>query len=284
MIIDKLINVCKEKSFICVGLDFNYEYLPEYLSKKEISIDEKIFEFNKKIIDDTKDLVGCYKLQIACYEAYGIEGLIAYKNTVKYLKENDLITIGDVKRGDILSTAKMYAKAHFENDFEVDFMTINPYMGEDSISPYYEYIKNKQKGIFVLLKTSNESSKDFQDIKIGEEVLYEKVGQKIDSWSKEFIGESNYSSVGAVLGLTNEDDFKKLKKLKNTFFLVPGYGAQGGGLQQLKEFYSNGLLGVVNSSRGIIKAHKNICEDENFSKESRKAVLKMKEDLDKCLS
>jgi orotidine-5'-phosphate decarboxylase len=284
MIIDKLYERAVNVSPVCVGLDFRIEFLPEYMEGTNIPLTRKIFEFNKAIIDATHDLVACYKLQIACYEAYGIEGMKAYSETVKYLKEKDLLIIGDVKRGDISSTAKMYAKAHFEGDFEVDFMTINAYMGEDSVSPYYEHIKNSNKGLFVLLKTSNDSAKDFQDLKVSDEELYLKVGSKISDWGKDFIGESKFSSIGAVVGLTNPDDFEKIKKASpNTFYLIPGYGAQGGSSKELKILFKDGLCGVVNSSRGIIAAHKGVCEDKNFNEITRKAVMSMKEEIATCL-
>lgn len=284
MIIDKLYERAVNVSPVCVGLDFRIEFLPEYMEGTNIPLARKIFEFNKAIIDSTQDLVACFKLQIACYEAYGMEGMKAYSETVKYLKEKDLLIIGDVKRGDISSTAKMYAKAHFEGDFEVDFMTINAYMGEDCVSPYYEYVKDHNKGLFILLKTSNGSAKDFQDLIVDNEELYLNVAKKISEWGSDYIGTSKFSSLGAVVGLTNPEDFEKIKKASpNTFYLIPGYGAQGGSSKELKILFKDGLCGVVNSSRGIIAAHKGVCEDKNFTDITRQAVINMKEEIATCL-
>ena len=173
MIIDKLSERINERSIVCVGLDTSTDYVPENM-KKGKKVSEYLFDFNKEIIDNTKDLVACFKVQIAYYEAHGIEGLIAYKNTLKYLKDNDLISIADVKRGDIANTAKEYAKAHLEGDFEADFITVNPFMGYDTLEHYLPYLESKEKGIFVLMRTSNPGSKDIQykDYK-GQPLYYE---------------------------------------------------------------------------------------------------------------
>lgn len=284
MIMDRLYKLSKERGPLCVGLDTRTDYFPDYLSNEKIGLEEKLFTFNKKIIDETIDLAACYKVQIACYEAYGLEGLKAYSRTLKYIRENDAVVIADIKRGDISSTGEMYAKGHFEGDFEADLITLNPYMGVDSISPYYEYMK-KGKGAFVLLKTSNESSKDFQDIKDAKDTdMYINVAKKIDEWGSGFVGESGYSMIGAVVGLTNPEDFGKIKKASpNTFYLIPGYGAQGGSAEEIRELFKDDICGVINSSRGIIKAHKGKCETEDFAKEARKALIEMKEDILSCL-
>lgn len=284
MIIDRLYELSKEKGPLCVGLDTKVDYFPNYLKEEEISLEEKLFRFNKAIIDETIDLVACYKVQIACYEAHGLEGLKAYSRTLKYIKEKQAISIADVKRGDISSTGEMYARGHFEGDFEADMITLNPYMGVDSISPYYEYMK-KGKGAFVLLKTSNESAKDFQDLKDQDgESMYINVAKKIDEWGQEFIGKSKYSLIGAVVGLTNPKDFEHIRKTcPNTFYLIPGYGAQGGSAKEIKELFKDDICGVINSSRAIITAHKGKCEDADFAKEARKALIQMKEDILSCL-
>ncbi|MTI66116.1 MAG: orotidine-5'-phosphate decarboxylase [Firmicutes bacterium] len=280
MIIDRLYKEAKENGPICVGLDTRLEYLPEYLLNKDISNEEKLFEFNKKIIDKTFDLVACYKVQIACYEALGLEGLKAYQRTLKYIRNKGKIVIADIKRGDISSTAEMYAKAHFEGDFEADFITVNPYMGKDAISPYYKYLKTNKKGMFVLMRTSNKSSEDFQELEVGNEPLYMEVSKKIDEWGKDFLGESGFSLVGGVVGLTYPEEFLKIKnKCKNTFFLIPGYGAQGGTGKDVARILKEKMCAVVNSSRGIIKAHKGINEDKDFNEVSRQKVLEMKEDI-----
>lgn len=280
MIIDKLYKECIEKSPICVGLDTKIEYLPEYLIKSGMSIEEKIFTFNKMIIDNTIDLVACFKVQIAFYEALGIEGLKAYSKTVKYIREKGKIVIGDIKRGDISSTAEAYADAHFSGDFEVDIITVNPYMGYDSISPYEKYMENDDKALFMLIHTSNKSSKDFQELKVDGEKLYMKVAEKCSKWGEDSIGESGFNKIGGVVGLTFPEEFLEIKKkTPNTFFLIPGYGAQGGKGESIKEIFKDGICGVINSSRGIITAHKGKSEDENFVKYTRESVLSMKEDL-----
>lgn len=283
MIIDRLYKEVKELGPVCIGLDTRMEYLPEYLLNSDKSNEEKIFEFNKKIIDDTLDVAACYKLQIACYEALGLEGLRAYSRTMKYIKKNNKISIADIKRGDISSTAEMYAQAHFEGDFETDFITVNPYMGKDAISPYYKYLKTGEKGMFPLIRTSNKSSEDFQEIKTENDVLYMDVAAKVDEWGQEFIGESGYSLIGGVVGLTYPEEFKKIKdRCKNTFYLIPGYGAQGGTGKDIRDIFEGDICAVVNSSRGIIKAHKGIDETENFSKVARQKAIEMREDILGC--
>lgn len=282
MIIDRLHKEVLENGPICVGLDTRLDYLPNYLLESDLTLEEKLFTFNKKIIDDTFDIVACYKVQIACYEAFGLEGLKAYGKTLSYIKEKGKISIADIKRGDISSTAEMYAKAHFEGDFEADFITVNPYMGIDAISPYFKYLKTGQKGLFTLIRTSNKSSKDFQELDSGGEPIYIKVAKEVSKWGEDFIGESGFSLVGGVVGLTYPKEFLEIKNVsKNTFYLVPGYGAQGGTGKEIAEVLGSDMCGVVNSSRGIIKAHKGIEEGEDFSKYSRQAVLNMKEDINK---
>lgn len=280
MIIDKLYEEVLKNGPVCVGLDTRIEYLPEYLLSSTKTLEEKIFEFNRKIIDATYDLVACYKVQIACYEALGIEGLKAYSRTLKFIKEKGKVVIADVKRGDILSTAEMYAKAHFEGDFEADFITVNPYMGLDAISPYFKYLNTGEKGLFVLIRTSNESSKDFQELEINAKPLYLKVAENVQKWGENFVGKHGFSLIGGVVGLTFPKEFLKIKDVcGNMFFLIPGYGAQGGTGEDLKEIFEEKMCGVVNSSRGIIKAHKGIDEGESFNELARKQVIKMKEDI-----
>ncbi|QVK17561.1 orotidine-5'-phosphate decarboxylase [Mycoplasmatota bacterium] len=273
MIIDKLYEEVMKKGPICVGLDTRIDYIPEKLLSSSDAVEDKIFQFNKRIIDETFDLVACYKLQIACYEALGIEGLKAYSRTLKYIKEKGIISIGDIKRGDISSTGEMYAKAHFEGDFEADFITVNPYMGIDAISPYFPYLEKGNKGIFVLVKTSNNSSKDFQELEVGEELLYNKVAQQVDKWGEKYIGNYGFSLIGGVVGCTHPKEIVGISKNHNNmFFLIPGYGAQGGSGKDLSILFKDNRCGIVNSSRGIIK-----------SENPREAVLKMKEDILKWL-
>ena len=279
MIIDKLYEEAL-RSPICVGLDFRYHLLPEYLIHSLISLEEKIFLYNRHIIEATKDIVACYKLQIACYEALGIEGLKAYSRTVRYIREQGKIVIGDVKRGDIQITAEFYAKAHFSGDFEVDFITMNPFLGKDSISPYFKYLETGEKGIFILIHTSNESSRDFQELMVEGQPFYIKIAQKVNEWGEPFIGSSGLSLIGGVAGLTFPEDMRKIwETCPNSFFLIPGYGKQGGKSINLTPLLQKKKRFIINSSRDIIGAHKGIKEKDNFAECAREKVQKMKEDI-----
>lgn len=282
MIIDKLYESVKEKGHVCLGLDTDLSYLPEDFFKSYENIEDALFNFNKKIIDETLDVVACYKVQIAYYEAYGLKGLAAYKRTLEYLKDKKAIAIADIKRGDIAKTAEMYAKAHFEGDFESDFITLNPYMGFDSVEPYLPYVKNKEKGVFVLLRTSNEGSKDIQYISTCEnQRVYDFVGEKLKDMGNDFLGESGYSSIGAVVGCTTGFEGKEMRnKLSSTFFLIPGYGAQGGTAEEVASYLTLGNGGIVNSSRGILLAYKKEEDGEtHFERYARKAAILMRDDI-----
>lgn len=280
MIIDELYMTSKEISPICLGLDTAIKYLPDYLLNSQGNIQDKILEFNKAIIDSTHDIVACYKVQIAYYEALGIKGLEVYSKTLKYIKEIGKISIGDIKRGDIAATGDMYAQAHFQGDFEADMITVNGYMGEDAISPYYEYLKEKGKGLFILLRTSNASAGEVQNISTKEGFLYDNMATLIDRWGSSFIGQHGYSSIGAVVGLTVPRELELIQeKIPRTFFLVPGYGAQGGKGEDIAAIINKRHCAIVNSSRGLISAHKGINEGKTYVDEIRNATLKMKEDL-----
>lgn len=285
MVIDKLYEKAKKNTAVCLGLDTKEDFLPDYIKEKDMSLAEKYLEFNKKIINATKNDVACYKVQIACYEALGLEGLKCYSETLKYIKKTDNIAIADVKRGDISSTAQMYATGHFSGDFEADFITVNTYMGEDAISPYFDYVKNNEKGIFALVKTSNKLGYQIQDLKCEDESLvYENMAKLVDKWGSEFMGKCGYSSIGAVVGLTYPKEFENIKSImKNTFFLIPGYGAQGGTGKDIANIFKDGICGVVNSSRGIIASHKGKVETENFTDITIKAVNDIKEDINQWL-
>ncbi len=281
MIIDRLYEVIEQKGNICVGLDSRLEFIPSSIKKKYSDINKIIFEFNKKIIDETIDLVAIYKPQIAYYEAYGIEGLIAYRNTLQYIKEKGSFSIGDIKRCDISSTAEMYGKAHFDGEFEADFITLSPYMGMDSITPYLKYIEEKDKGIFVLVRTSNPGAKDFEYLNVEGEPLYYQVGDKLQELASKYKGKYGYSPIGLVVGGTHTDEAEEIRnRYKDMFFLIPGYGHQGAKGSDVNLYLNRGNGGVVNSSRGIITNYKNYEDgEENFHKYAREAVLKMKEDL-----
>ncbi len=281
MILDKLHQEALKKGPVCVGLDTQYDFLPEFLKEKDISTEENIFQFNKGIVDATYENAACFKVQIACYEALGLEGLKAFAKTVRYAREKGSIVISDVKRGDIASTAKQYGVGHFTGDFETDIMTVNTYMGEDAISPYYDFLKNNEKGLFSLIKTSNPSSGELQDQKMDDgETVYIRMGRLVSKWNEQFVGSGKYGAIGAVVGLTYPEEFEKIKPIMpNTFFLIPGYGAQGGTGKDIAQIFKDDICGVVNSSRGIIAAHKGKTEQEDYLDYVNKAVLTMKEDI-----
>lgn len=281
MIVDRLYEAVKEKGFVCVGLDSHLDYIPNYIKQKHEKISDVIFEYNKTIIDATSDIVAIYKPQIAYYEANGLEGLIAYQRTLRYLKEKGLLSIGDVKRGDIASTAKEYAKAHFKGEFEADFITLNPYMGMDSITPYLDYLKTGEKGVFVLLRTSNEGAKDIECLDYNGEALYFQVGDELKKFADELTSECGYSPLGFVVGATHSEEAKKIReRYKNIFFLLPGYGAQGAKAEDIRTYLNDFNGGVVNSSRGIIKYYQKFEDgEEKFAHYTREAVLNMRKDI-----
>lgn len=276
-------------------------YVPEHIVKKSLSeygetlegAADAIWQFNKQIIDKTWDLIPAVKPQIAMYEQFGIPGMIAYKKTVDYCKSKGLVVIGDVKRGDIGSTSAAYAVGHLGKvqvgsktfaGFDEDFATVNPYLGSDGIEPFIKVCKEENKGIFVLVKTSNPSSGEFQDQLVNGKPLYELVGEKVAQWGAEHMGES-YSYVGCVVGATYPEMGKVLRKvMPKTYILVPGYGAQGGTADSLRPYFNeDGLGAIVNSSRGIIAAYKQEkyakFGSENFADASRAAVIDMIEDI-----
>ena len=291
---------------ICVGLDPMLNYIPEHILKKAFAeygetlegAAEAIWQYNKGIIDATYDLIPSVKPQIAMYEQFGIEGLNAFNKTVDYCHEKDLIVIGDVKRGDIGSTSAAYATGHLGKvtvgsktyaAFDEDFATVNPYLGTDGIKPFIDVCKEEKKGIFILVKTSNPSSGEFQDRLIDGRPLYEWVGEKVAEWGADHMGDT-YSYVGAVVGATYPEMGKVLRKvMPKSFILVPGYGAQGGKGADLVHFFNeDGLGAVVNSSRGIIAAYKQEkyakFGSENYADASRAAVEDMIADIDGALN
>lgn len=304
--INKLIaKIQKTHAPIVVGLDPMLDYIPEHIQKKAFQekgetlegAAEAIWQFNKEIVDHTGDLIPAVKPQIAMYEQFGIPGLMAFKKTVDYCHEKDLVVIGDVKRGDIGSTSAAYAAGHIGTvtvgsrtyrPFEEDFITVNPYLGTDGVKPFAEVCRKEQKGLFVLVKTSNPSSGEFQDRLIDKRPLYEHVGEKVAQWGAECMGES-YSYIGAVVGATYPEMGKVLRKIMpKSYILVPGYGAQGGKGADLVHFFNeDGLGAIVNSSRGIIAAYKQETYakfgPEHFGEASRAAVEDMRKDIDGAL-
>ena len=304
--IDKLITKIKKTGApIVVGLDPMLNYIPEHIQKRAFAefgetlegAAEAIWQYNKGIVDATFDLIPAVKPQIAMYEQFGIPGLIAYKKTVEYCKSKDLVVIGDIKRGDIGSTSAAYAVGHLGQvqvgskkyaGFDEDFATVNPYLGSDGVKPFMDVCKEEKKGIFVLVKTSNPSSGEFQDRVIDGRPLYELVGEKVAQWGDELMGDG-YSYVGAVVGATYPEMGKVLRKIMpKTFILVPGYGAQGGKGADLVHFFNeDGLGAIVNSSRGIIAAYKQEKYKEfgaeNYADASRAAVKDMIADISGAL-
>ncbi len=280
MIVDRLYETVKEKGFVCVGLDTSLDYIPEAM-KENKSISEALFDFNKEIIDATYDVTAIYKLQIAYYESYGIEGMIAYRDTLNYLRKRDLLSIGDVKRSDIAASAKQYAKAHFEGDFETDFITLNPYMGMDSIEPYLPYLTSGEKGVFVLLRTSNPGANDFEVLGVDGKELFYHVGDKLKELNDNYLGEYGYGPIGLVVGATHSKEVEKIRnRYKSQFFLIPGFGAQGGDAENVNKLLIDLNAGVVNNSRGILKAYQNYDDGETkVGKYAREAVLKTRKDI-----
>ncbi|MPQ44424.1 orotidine-5'-phosphate decarboxylase [Clostridium tarantellae] len=280
-IMDKLYEKVEKNGTVCLGLDTSLDYVPNWFKKQYDSEDEILFNFNKKIIDATLDVVACFKVQIAYYEALGLKGLKAYKDTLDYLRSKDALIIADIKRGDIAATASMYAKAHFEGDFESDFITLNPYMGMDSIEPYLPYLKNKSKGLFVLVRTSNKGAEDIEYLPVGkDEKVYDVVGKKLIALGKNYMGKNAYNSVGGVVGCTHADEVAKMREeLGEMFFLIPGYGAQGGTAEDVALYLKDGNGGVVNSSRKILLAYKEMNDEENFELCARKEAINMRDSI-----
>lgn len=300
--IDRLVEkIQKTHAPIVVGLDPMLGYIPEQITKKAFAeygetlegAAEAIWQFNKEIVDHTYDLIPAVKPQIAMYEQFGVEGMEAYKKTVDYCKSKGLIVIGDVKRGDIGSTSAAYAVGHLGKvrvgsrvyaGFDEDFATVNPYLGSDGIKPFIQVCKEEKKGLFILVKTSNPSSGEFQDRLVDGKPLYELVGEKVAEWGADHCGDT-YSYIGAVVGATYPEQGKALRRvMPKSFILVPGYGAQGGKGKDLVHFFNeDGLGAIVNSSRGIIAAYKQEAYaaygEEHFGEASRAAVEDMIADI-----
>ena len=304
--INKLIaGIQKKNAPVVVGLDPMLNYVPgkikdaafEEFGETLEGAAEAIWQFNKGIIDAIYDLVPAVKPQIAMYEQFGIPGMVAFKKTVDYCKEKGLVVIGDIKRGDIGSTSAAYAAGHLGKvavgsksyyGFDEDFITVNPYFGIDGVKPFIDVCKEEKKGIFLLVKTSNPSSGEFQDQKIDGKPLYELVGRKVAEWGEECMGDA-YSYVGCVVGATYPEMGKVLRKIMpKSYILVPGYGAQGGTAKDLVPYFNeDGLGAIVNPSRGIIAAYKNDTYakfgEENYAEASRKAAEDMIADIRGCL-
>lgn len=285
-ITDKLIDrIVALQNPTCVGLDTITDYLPTEMQEKitdNRTAAEQILIFNRKIIDAVCDVVPSVKIQIACYEMYGSYGIACFEETAKYAKEKGLIVIADGKRNDIGNTAGFYARAFLgeQATCSVDYLTVNGYLGTDGISPFTDTCKENGKGIFALVKTSNPSSGEFQNLQLQDgRTVYEYMGSLVEKWGSELVGEYGYSAVGAVVGATHPEEAARLRaQLKSVFFLIPGYGAQGGNAEMLRCcFDENGLGGVVNNSRGILCAYKK--KGGTFDEAARQACIDMQKDL-----
>ncbi|MCR4740669.1 MAG: orotidine-5'-phosphate decarboxylase [Lachnospiraceae bacterium] len=308
--IDRLTEEIKKKNApIVVGLDPTLKMIPDHIKKKAFGeygrtlkgAAEAVWDFNRALVDSVYDLIPAVKPQIAMYEQFGPEGVMVFKKTVDYCKEKGLIVIGDIKRGDIGSTSEAYALGHLGKvdidgelvpAFDEDFVTVNPYLGSDGVMPFIDVCRSENKGIFVLVKTSNKSSGEFQDQRLSDKdgrMLYETVGEMVDEWGRDCMG-TDYSNVGAVVGATYPEVGKILREIMpKAYILVPGYGAQGGKGSDLKYFFNkDGLGAIINSSRGIIAAYKNEKYSQDypetaFADAARAAVLDMKEDINVCI-
>lgn len=305
MINELIAKIKKTGAPIVVGLDPTLKLIPKHLLEKAYKeygenpegVAQAVVEYNKGIVDAVADLVPAVKPQIAMYEQFGILGLIAYQKTISYCKEKGLVVIGDIKRGDIGSTSEAYAVGHLGRvtigrtdfrGFEEDFATVNPYLGSDGVKPFIDVCRKEKRGIFILVKTSNPSSGEFQDQKIDGRPLYELVGEKVAAWGEALLGDG-YSYVGAVVGATYPEQGRILRKLMpRTYILVPGYGAQGGKGADLVHFFNeDGLGAIINSSRGIIAAYQQEAYaaygEENYADAARQAVLDMRADIKNAL-
>jgi len=307
-LIDRLIEwILAKKIPSVVGLDTMLEYVPEHVvnnyGRQRLDLEgtaNAIYEFNRAIIDAVYEYVPAVKLQTAYYELYGPHGLETFRKTAEYARSKDLLVIGDIKRSDIGPTAKAYASAYMgqtqlNNDairvYDLDFVTVNPYLGSDGVMPFVEVCKKYGKGIFVLVKTSNPSSGEFQDLNVGTGKLYHWVAAKVNEWGRELAGSTGYSRVGAVVGATYPKQLEELRKrMPGVYFLIPGYGAQGGGVEDvLSGFNDDGLGAIINSSRSVICAYmrspwKEEFPPRRFADAARAEVLRMRREIDTGLS
>ena len=303
--IDRLIEKIQETNNPTVmGLDPRYEMLPKCVTCKysqDLEGSAKaIIEYNKALIDATYDIIPAVKPQIAFYEMFGILGMEAFKKTCEYAKEKGMSVIADSKRGDIGSTAQGYSNAFLgktqigdklETIYDVEFVTVNPYMGTDCVKPFIEDCKKYDKGIFVLVKTSNPSSGELQDLKLenGKEV-YSQVAELVEKWGEELRGQYGYSSVAAVVGATYPEQLEQIRKIApHTYFLIPGYGAQGGKAKDIAlGFDSNGLGGIINASRSLMCAYKseqwkNSYTEEQYALATRAEAIRMRDELNQAI-
>jgi orotidine-5'-phosphate decarboxylase len=295
---DKLFEAVAERGHVCVGLDTAPEYVPE--KERRSSPAETVLAYNRAIIDATIDIAACYKLQIAFYEELGLTGLETYSQTLKFLRQRGALAIADIKRGDIADTASRYARAHFDGDFEADFVTLNPYLGMDSIEPWLQWADKKGKGAFVLMRTSNKGRCDFECLIINDgnpspRRLFDAVGDKLSELAASRLGAHGYGAFGAVVGADpqSEEERKEAAAIRagypNLFFLIPGYGAQGGAASDAALLLREGNGGVVNASRSILKAWQSSHETSDretdnaiAAQAARAATIEMRDSIRKA--
>jgi len=283
--VDRLFEAVALKGHVCAGLDTSVDYIPADERRKAQNDAEAVLAYNKALIDSTYDIAACYKVQIAYYEEMGTAGLCAYAKTLEYIRSKNCIVITDIKRSDIADTAMRYANAHYSGEFEADFVTLNPYMGMDSLEPWIKKAKEKGKGAFVLMRTSNPGMKDFEYLELANgKRLYHAVGDKLSELAQSYTGENEYGLFGAVIGCTEREEAADIRKnYPSLFFLIPGYGAQGGGAADAALLLQKGNGGVVNASRSIIAAWQKE-KPENTSnifaaQAARRAAIKMRDEI-----
>ncbi|MFP3042234.1 orotidine-5'-phosphate decarboxylase [Treponema primitia] len=288
---DRLFEAVAAKGHVCVGLDTSTEYIPPAELKRASSAAAAVLAYNRALIDASLDVTACYKVQIAYYEELGLAGLETYAKTLAYIRERGGLIIADIKRGDIADTASRYAKAHFDGDFEADFVTLSPYMGMDSIEPWLSWAKTKGKGAFVLMRTSNKGMRDFeyQELKTGGR-LYDAVGDRLSELAAAHLGSHGYGAFGAVVGADPKSGAEReeaaaiREKRSNLFFLIPGYGAQGGGADDAALLLRNGNGGVVNASRSILRAWSSTGAANSFAEAARNAAVVMRDAIKAALN
>jgi len=283
MNMDKLYEKVAEKGHVCVGLDTCIDFVPQAERQKYANDAQAVLAYNKALIDATFDVCACFKVQIAYYEEMGLEGLNAYIKTLEYIRSKGALAIADIKRGDIADTALRYAKAHLTGEFAADFVTLMPYMGLDSLDPWLKEAHANGKGAFVLMRTSNPGMRDFQYLDVGGRRLYNVVGGRMSSLAQQYMGKNGYGMFGVVVGCTEKDEAKQIRKdHPDLFFLIPGYGAQGGSAENVALLLRDSNGGVVNASRSIISAWKNNeKEADNIiaANAARCATMKMRDDI-----
>jgi orotidine-5'-phosphate decarboxylase len=284
--VDLLFDAVASKGHVCVGLDTSADYVPISERRKAADDAQAVLAFNTALVDATFDIAACYKVQIAYYEEMGIAGLSSYAKTLEYIRKKGGIVIADIKRGDIADTARCYAKAHFWGEFKADFVTLSPYMGMDSVEPWLSEAQNSGGGAFVIMRTSNPGMKDFQFLETTDgKKLYNKIGDKLAQLASKYAGRKGYGLFGAVVGCTERQEAAEIRKdYPSLFFLIPGYGTQGGGAQDAALLLREGNGGVVNASRSIITAWQKENGNENadnaFAAEAaRKAAIKMRDEI-----